>query len=96
MSLMMRPNIRCAVCNTLVEEWETYENTDDFSITIKVRCHGASDEMRLSRVEMMNSPDLVDYISNGGEGVAFAGHHGAGQAPNLTGAGGIARIPADL
>lgn len=63
------PRIRCAVCCKPVGEVRVFEDDVERMRYIRVRCHGASDEMQIDLRKLSRS-DIEQM--NHGEGVAFA------------------------
>lgn len=62
--------IKCHLCGKPVDEVRTWQDHDNRCFVIEVKCHGATDRMRLPHLLMVLDRDVMRQIEDQ-DGVAF-------------------------
>lgn len=66
------PRIRCAICNTMVDTVEWWDDPAQAVRSIRVTCHGSSDTMHLTTSDYMRLGQRGMDAMVSSEGLAFS------------------------
>lgn len=61
--LIQKKGILCAKCNKKVERWEVRQSHMTDTLTFKVFCHGAMDEVTFTHMQLMEITDFQPGVA---------------------------------